>query len=323
MENCDLRDLQSKYPLDKFNLLIPVTQIIDIPPIQRVTVNIVKINTDEKAKEIYYNKLDGKYALTKVGLTKLASAADIKYLYTNNMIPNLCRKCIAMSEITTKSPDCNKCPNKYDIYIVVAVSVPKTDGSITEIVASKELRMQELKEYYNQTPKEYEMIFRYRTERAESIAYNRAIRAALSIRGTYSKQELEKPFAVAHLIPNLDNPDVKNAVLEGYRNSVQNLFFQNTGDKNSKQVLEQIKAGKDTIQIEDKDDNTDDSKSTFKEGKEKPSNSIVSNNNIADDNNSQLLCSICGNRINPNVYNYSKGKFGKPLCYDCQHKEPK
>lgn len=319
MENCDLSDLQRKYPLDKFNLLIPVTQIIDIPSIQKVAVNIVKINTDEKAKEIYYNKLDGKYALTKVGLTKLASAADIKYLYTDNMIPNSCKKCLAMSKTTTRNPDCNKCPNRYDIYIIVAVSVPKTDGAITEIVASKELRMQELKEYYNKTPKEYEMVFRYRTERCESIAYNRAIRAALSIRGTYSKQELEKPFAVAHLIPNLDNPDVKNAVLEGYRNSVQNLFVQNIKDKNSKQVLEQINAGKDTIQIEDKDD----SESTFKNGKEKSSNSIVSDDNIADDNNSQLLCSICGNRIKPNVYNYSKGKFGKPLCYDCQHKEPK
>lgn len=249
MENCDLRDLQRKYPLDEFNLLILVTQIIDIPSIQRVVVNIVKINTDERAKEIYYNKLDGKYGIKRVGLNKLASAAGIEYLTTDNMIPTLCKKCLAMSKTTTRNPDCNKCPNKYDVYIIVAVSVPKTDGSITKIVASKELRMQELKEYYKQTPKEYEMIFRYRTERCESIAYNRAIRAALSIKGTYSKQELEKPFAVAHLIPNLDNTEVKNAVLEGYRNSVQNLFFQNTGDKNSKQVLEQIKAGKDTIQI--------------------------------------------------------------------------
>lgn len=322
MENCDLRDLQSKYPLDKFNLLIPVTQIIDIADIQKVIINIVQINTDEKAKEIYYDKANRGYALTKIGLTKLASAANIHYLSTNSVLPQACERCSEVAQKIGRFPECNKCPNRYDVKIAVSVEAPKTDGSLTKLTLSKELRMEELKNNYDK-PEAYKRFFDYRNEQCESRAFNRAIRAALSLPAIYSIDDLKKPFAVAHLAPNLDNPDVKNAVLEGYRNSIQNLFVQNIKYKNSKQVLEQIKAGKDTIQIEDKDDNTDDSKSTFKKGKEKSSNSIVSNNNIADDNNSQLLCSICGNIINPNVYNYSKGKFGKPLCYDCQHKEPK
>ena len=35
--------------------------------------------------------------------------------------------------------------------------------------------------------------------------------------------------------------------------------------------------------------------------------------------NSELVCSKCGAAISEKVYDYSKSRFGKPLCYDCQH----
>lgn len=34
-------------------------------------------------------------------------------------------------------------------------------------------------------------------------------------------------------------------------------------------------------------------------------------------------CSNCGKSISDKVANYSQGKYGKPLCYDCQNKSPK
>lgn len=316
MANYNLYDLKKKFPPHLYNLLIPVTQINDIPSIQKVVINIVIINTDEKTKEIYLDKLSNKYALTKIGLTKLASAANIRYLTTRSLIPQSCTRCSELFKSTCKQPECSKCKNQYDVKVCVSIEVPKTDGSFTEIVSSKELRMEELKSILK--PNEYARFFNYRNEQCESRAYNRAIRAALSIRPSYTLQELEKPFAVAHLVPDLDNPDVKKAVLQAYGNSIQTLFTKNIQNKDTKEILNQLDTNENikNIYLNNVDNNLNNSETT--------NNAIQSyntNNTIIDNNNytETLVCKNCGTKISEKVRDFSISNFKIPLCYKCQH----
>ena len=58
----------------------------------------------------------------------------------------------------------------------------------------------------------------------EAKALNGAIRTALHIKGTYTAQELAKPFVVAYLVPNLDNAEVKQTAINSMFTSSQNLF---------------------------------------------------------------------------------------------------
>lgn len=39
-------------------------------------------------------------------------------------------------------------------------------------------------------------------------------------------------------------------------------------------------------------------------------------------NNLQSVCSECGKTISDKVASYSKAKFGRELCYDCQNNQP-
>lgn len=52
----------------------------------------------------------------------------------------------------------------------------------------------------------------------------RAIRAALGLADTYELAELKKPFVVARIVPNLDAPEIKDAVAANYLQSMGMLF---------------------------------------------------------------------------------------------------
>ena len=58
----------------------------------------------------------------------------------------------------------------------------------------------------------------------EAKALNGAIRTALHIKGTYTYEELQKPFVVAYLVPNLNHKDVKQAAIDSMFQSSQKLF---------------------------------------------------------------------------------------------------
>ena len=71
---------------------------------------------------------------------------------------------------------------------------------------------------------QYRRFLPHRTAMAESKAFMRAIRAALGLAGTYSLEDLKKPFVVARVVPNLDAPEIKQAVASSYLQSMGMLF---------------------------------------------------------------------------------------------------
>ena len=203
--------ITTQYPTDRYNLLVSMQTVAEIASIHKPVMNVVSISTDLNDKEIYvqekaYGKDPAKYAITKKGLTKLMRAAGIKILSSRPVVPSTCQKCANINAGIGKAVRCGACPNK-DVKYEVRISVPQLTGENIEVVAHKEIIVDDVTA--SMTDKQKAEFLKFRNEMCETKALNRALRAAMQIKGTYLIEEFKKPFVVAYLVPNLDNAEVK------------------------------------------------------------------------------------------------------------------
>lgn len=166
------------------------------------------------------------------------------------------------------------------------------------------------------------------SEKAQTGAILRVIRALLGIKGTYSKAELEKPFVVPTVTfaPDYTDPTVRNAMLQQGMNSMGNMF----GASSTPPAISTAFSGEafsTDFNPEDEVDNpafasdqTEDDavageqeKNWFdQEQQTPPQQEPVENESTG------YYCDGCGAEINARVYEYSLNKFGRPLCMKCQ-----
>lgn len=222
----------NKYPKGQFNVLVPVTTMQVASNLQRIVVAEVTLdarqNPDNKgpSKDIYYEKSSGAYAITKVGGMKLASAANISIVDTTPGRTEMCQRCIEMARATGKARVCGNCEHVYDVAVTVTIRVPEPSGGFRMMKATKEidcsLEASAMKD--GQSGAQFKRFLPHRTAMAESKAFMRAIRAALGLAGTYRYEDIKKPFVVARVVPNLDAPEIKQAVAGNYLQSMGMLF---------------------------------------------------------------------------------------------------
>ena len=165
---------------------------------------------------------------------------------------------------------------------------------------------------------------------AESKAFMRAIRAALGLAGTYAYEELKKPFIVARVVPNLDAPEIKQAVASNYLQSMGMLFEMPT--QASRASLPAAQAAETVTPYEDEGPMPWD---------EAPENRRIAG---ADRRSTELsrigrtrsrravFCSECRREITggqsrngrkwsaEDIVGYSQRTFGRVLCPECQEK---
>jgi len=315
-----------------------VTEIADI---QKPVMNAVQISTNladkeiyvqEKAKDAYKDKKTGeyhqakpaRYALTKKGLTKLMRAAGIKILSSQPVIPSTCQKCASMNAGIGKPVRCGGCPNK-DVKYECRISVPQLTGQELEYVAHREIVVDDVLATMNSEGQKAEFL-KFRNEMCESKAINRALRAAMQIKPTYLIEEFNKPFVVAYLVPNLDNPDVKAEAVKHFFNAADNVYGRSQKTRN-------------TVYVDD--DHEDGGYEAHNEpiGQPYPQGS-PSNSAVQNPNNKPLpwdvppgdgvFCADCGNEIfetegrNNKIWSpeaiqgYSIKRYGRCLCTNCQ-----
>ena len=295
------------YPEAKFNLLIPIKTLQELSPLHKVVINQVQINPDEKKKEVYKEK-NGELALTKKGLAKLMTAANIQMVESKPAMPQKCLRCTEMAAKTKIAPKCYECPYCDDVAYQVTLAVPEPSGTWRKVVATKEIRMAD--EQKKMSDKQYAAFFPFRTEQCETKALNRALREALMINSTYQANDLLKPFAVAYVVPNMDDPDLKKVMVARYAEGVSTLFGGNEvmGIQAPKNIPEE-----NTVIIPADEPDPD-------EGPPVVDAEIIEDGTIA--------CEKCGQVIEDfneewpvaKIVERSKKKFaGKILCTDCQH----
>lgn len=302
--------ITNDYPADKFNLLIPIKTLQELSPLHKVVINQVQINPDEKKKEVYKEK-NGELALSKKGLAKLMTAANIQMVESKSVMPQKCLRCTEMAARTKLAPKCYECPYVDDVAYQVTLAVPEPSGTWRKVVATKEIRMADAQS--TMSDKQYKAFFPFRTEQCETKALNRALREALMINATYQAQELSKPFAVAYVVPNMADEDLKKVMVAKYAESSAMLFGGGNEIKTIEAPISLPETPATIIPADEPEEETTETEYIDAE--------------LVEDEPSSIACEKCGQVIEAldeqwtieAIVEYSKKKFkGKVLCTDCQ-----
>ena len=132
--------------------------VAEIAEIHKPVMNAVQISTNPADKEIYEQEkgaggVDGqgreispcytcRLGAHQKGLNKLMRAAGIKILGTRPIIPSTCQKCAEVNRSIGRPVNCGACGNK-DVKFEARISVPQLTGENIEIVAHKEIVVQD------------------------------------------------------------------------------------------------------------------------------------------------------------------------------------
>lgn len=248
--------IMNNYPETKFNSLIPIKTLQELSPLHKIVINQVQINSNIDKKEVYKEK-NGELALSKKGLAKLMTAANIQMVESRPVMPQKCLRCTQMAEKTKLATKCYECPYCDDVAYQVTLAVPEPSGTWRKVVATKEIRMADARESMKDT--QYKSFFPFRTEQCETKALNRALREALMINSTYKAQELQKPFVVAYIVPNMADDDMKRVMVQKYAESASSLFGANTGTIGQLNSTDEVITGDNVTVIPlDEDENQGD-----------------------------------------------------------------
>lgn len=327
--------ITQQYPAERYNLLVPMQTVAEIAEIHKPVMNVVQISTNPADKEIYLQEKgsqewtgrDGKHhpakpdgwALTKKGLNKLMRAAGIKILGTRPVVPTTCQKCAEVNKGIGRPVNCGACPNK-DVKFEARISVPQLTGENIEIVAHKEIMVQDVTE--GMTEAQRKEFLKFRSEMCETKAINRALRAAMHIKGTYTLQELQKPFVVAYLVPNLDNEMVKQEAVRHFFSSAQELYGGHVTEARRAIFIEDDV--EDGVEYETPGQPiTEPENGAYREVPEEHPRQTQQRQQRATEaapDYDPSVCSECGAKCSNGVVKYSQEQFGRTLCMACQRK---
>lgn len=314
--------ITQQYPEEKYNLLVPIKTVAEIAEIHKPVMNVVYISTNEKDGEIYLqDKRNGGYALTKKALTKLMKAAGIKIIDSRPLLPTKCEKCAAVNRSVGRPVPCGTCPNK-DVKHQVVIRMPQLTGEDTEVIGTKEILYDDVTGGMSQLQKAE--FSKFRSEMCETKALLRALRIAMQIKATYTKNELEKPFVVAYLVPNLDNPEVKEKAIEKFFGAARELYG----------VIEEAAGARRVVyadnHISDDDDGyeppmpeeipetMEQPQEVYQPQPEPQRQAQMQPPQEAEEVTDPTVCQRCGKKLSDGVINYSVKNFGKPYCMSCQ-----
>ena len=162
-------------------------------------------------------------------------------------------------------------------------------------------------------------------EKAMTGAKLRVIRALLGVKGTYTKAELQKNFAIPTVIfsPDYSDPQVRQAMLMQGMNSVNNMFgmpqieVKNVDFATDSNIIDEgdLDNPAFTSELPDEDMGEIQQEAFAQPEQEEPNEPDPQ---PEEDRTADFQCSRCGTIINEKVYEYSINKFGEPLCIKCQ-----
>lgn len=319
--------ISNQYPAEKYNLLGNTDVMVKVPDIKSPVIQIVRLNPDPGKGDVYiqqkgYTDKDqkahpNKYAITKNGLKKLADGAGIKMISSEHVIPTTCQKCVAVNQNAGKVVQCGNCKNK-DVAYRVKISVPQLTGEILTVEDTHEIIVDNV--IPGMTDKQRAEFMKHLPQICEAKALNGAIRTALHIKGTYTVEELKKPFVVAYLVPNLNHQDVKDAAIRYMFQSASNLFG---GTPSVQQIESKVPESAD-IEAADGECFDEYVDGTYRQADEPVENEktpVQSDGENQKEWRNDFYCDKCGIHISEKVWDYSVDKYGRPLCYKCQKGE--
>lgn len=159
-------------------------------------------------------------------------------------------------------------------------------------------------------------------EKAMTGAILRVIRALIGMKGTYSIEELKKPFVIPRVTfsPDYSNPDVRRAMLEQGMASVNNMF-------GSSKALDSIPASEQSIidSTPNSEFNPDDfvdneAFSSDTNFEDTPFDNVNEELPVPDsEDNNPNVCVRCNTAISDKISEFAIKNHGMPLCMKCQN----
>lgn len=312
----------NNYPENKYNRLFPCT-LTQLSPLHKVMVNVVKIDPSTGSSDIYDQKGGTGVSLTKIACLKLMTAANVIMEESKPILPAACQRCVEVAKMTKAAPQCGGCPTKQDAAYQVSILVPEPSGGYRRYIATKEISKQQFVEKNGGTRAPVE----HMAAQCETKALLRALRAGLGIKGSYSKTELQKPFAVALVVLNTTDPELKAALIQRYAAGADALFGAPPTHQLSAAETISLPSGQkidtDTGEIIDTETTVVDDDDDTPPWDQEESNAL-------DSTLSGPVCEECSWEIEKQgswtpevVRDYSLKHFNKILCPTCQAEEKK
>lgn len=159
-------------------------------------------------------------------------------------------------------------------------------------------------------------------EKAMTGAKLRVIRALLGVKGTYTKEELKKNFAIPTVVfsPDYSDPYVRRAMLEQGMNSVNNMFGT------SALPVKRVNFDTDTVYEVAQEDYENPAFASDIADDDYQGDYVAPDQQVTEtvepgqerERTDDFQCSKCGVMISEKVFEYSINKFGEPLCVKCQ-----
>ncbi len=335
---------------NQYNLVIPFVESQQINPYYKLNVSILKVDTNLAASEIYKvgtknigRDRNGKdqwvdaFALTKPFLQRLATEAGIQFSPGTGDVTRVdVNTWKASAYGALRLPDGTvRTSNNFKVIDLLTEEQKyrigyeeKAKNGITDIKVAKAIE----KKYSGKWNASNSVFFIDEADRRKYIenslleamaqlranapqkaatgAILRVIRDLTGIKATYTIEELEKPFAVARMAfsPDYNDPFVKQMMLQQCMQSTGNLFGNQLPYTQ-------------TISIPQNEPDDDVLPADVYE--EEP-NEVEEITEIEEDRRpNDFQCDKCGAVITEKAWDYSIGKFGRPLCFKCQKEEPK
>lgn len=166
-------------------------------------------------------------------------------------------------------------------------------------------------------------------EKAMTGAILRVIRALIGMKGTYTIEELKKPFVIPRVTfsPDYSNPEVRRAMLEQGMSSMTNMFGSTKALTGGFQSHHEETITENNFDPEDFTDNSAFASDTPMDdedlygdtpfGQESGSFNNEEDEEIEEDFDPNI-CSACSSTISDKVSTFSIRNYGKPLCMNCQ-----
>ncbi|GHU71949.1 hypothetical protein FACS1894184_19360 [Clostridia bacterium] len=209
------RDTLAQYPEDQYNVQILEevrAAITNLHKTEFYTVELdARVDADGQpiGRDIKRRRSDGKYTISKVGALKLAQAANISIVTSREILPTVCKRCKDLGKIIGDKGPCGECDARYNASFTVVLHVPDLQGGFKSSAWTDEY------DYCTEKARIKDKStgpFPYRREITEAKAFLKGICEILGLQYAYTLEEISKPFVVARVIPDLDNPQMQRQV---------------------------------------------------------------------------------------------------------------
>ena len=186
------------FPEDKFNRLVPTQTIMTTD----LLVPVVQVVTHDWDDDTYKSNdvPDGHRAPGARALNKFASVAGLSFFDERRVDDGT-------------NPDL--------IRVTVSVAMIMPTGQRITATGTKEV---DLNRRAWASDKERAKFRGFFYEHVATRARCRAIRAILSLKSSYTNEEIRRPFAVVTFVPNTAHPDVRKAMLQAMAGAVPALY---------------------------------------------------------------------------------------------------